>query len=341
MTLHVREIPWSESQSWDELVYSSQQGSVVLLHDFLHSWDQSNPTVGLIRLGCYSESNQLVGAQVLMYKKLLFLHFQGNLHSIYGGTPILRDSCEEHKPAQYEILSALAKKSSKLLPYLKLDCNPSLTDIRAYLDQGWEAYPQYTYIWSLEDLDAILKNMHRKSSYVRKAQELYDFECVPGSKIFNEFLTLYEQTVEKYEWKPSKTWKDAFIYRAQWLEGNDSLRAFTCRSKSGDLVGCVLYILSRTNRTAYFWMVGYDHQLNTKEFPPAIHYFAAQCLASEFSYIDFGESNHPSLDAFKDSLGGNVRPFWILKTRNASRWLNYYDSIKRKRDSISMFLQRF
>jgi hypothetical protein len=81
-------------------------------------------------------------------------------------------------------------------------------------------------------------------------------------------------------------------------------------------------------------MVGYDKKISSKEFPPAIHYYAAQNLCSEFSRIDFGEGTHTSLYAFKDSLGGYSTPFWILKTRNANNWIHFYESLKRIRYSM-------
>lgn len=341
MTFYIREISNSEGQLWDELICSSKQGNIFLCHDFLQAWDRTNPAVGSLRLGCYNKDNKLIGAQILVFRKILFLRFQGISYAYYGSSPIIKDQLGEEDPNPYEILSALARESKKYFPYLRLELHPSLNDIRAYLDQGWDAYPQATYIWDLRDLDAVLKQMHRKSCYVRKAQSLYNFECAPGHTITNEFLSLYEETMEKYEWKPTRTWKKAFISRLQWLEEQDLLRAYTCRTKSGDLIGIVLYILSYKDRTAYFWLVGYDHKLNTKEFPPAIHFYAAQCLAKEFSFIDFGEGTHPSLYAFKDSLGGHIKLYWVLKTQGTSHWIRFYTFLKSTFYTLSKIRQQF
>jgi hypothetical protein len=338
MNLHIREIPAHEKQAWDELVHSSRQGNVFLLHDFLLTWDKTDPTVGLLRLGCYSENNQLVGAQAIMFKKALFLRLQHMLSIFYASTPILREVAGEQSPTPFEILTALASESRKRFPYLRVEFHPSLTDMRAYLEQKWEVYPQYTYLWALDDLDALLKQMHRKSSYVRKALRLYTFGCEAGLAMIAEFLRLYEKTMTRYEWRPTPAWKTAFISRAEWLESQGLLKAYTCRAPSGDIMGIALYILSRLDRTVYAWLVGYDPQLDNKEFLPAIDYYAAQCLASEFSFIDFGEGTHPSLYAFKDSLGGCATPFWILKTRNATRWLRVYETLKRWRYAWSKSL---
>ena len=57
--------------------------------------------------------------------------------------------------------------------------------------------PEYTHTWDLRDLNAILKGMHRKQTYVNKAQDMYDFATEYGDEIINDFLRLYIETMKK------------------------------------------------------------------------------------------------------------------------------------------------
>jgi hypothetical protein len=263
------------------------------------------------------------------------MRVQGSFNIFYRCTPILAGDVPENSQEQYEILSALAQRTRKLFPYLKVEFCPTLTDARPYLDNGWSAMPEYTHTWDIRDLNALLKGMHRKQTYVNRAQEMYDFSTEYGDEIINDFLRLYIETMKKYDWEPPKGWRKDFSRKARWLSEQDLLRPFTCRFKNtGELVGVALYILSRENRTAYYWLIGYDHKLNSKEFPPAIHYHAAKSLAGEFDTIDFGEGGNPSLFAFKDSLGTDSIPYWVLTTGESSPLKKAYRALKIIREKI-------
>ncbi len=333
MKIEVREITKTDT-AWDGLVQNSRQNCVFVSRSFLETWTGKNPFWRLLKLGCFDEQGRLVGGQGIIHRKIVGVRVQNTLSIFYAGTPVLAGDIPENSPEQYEILSALARESRKHFPYMRIEFHPNLTDARAYLDNGWEAAPQYTHTWDLRDLNAVLKSMHRKQTYVRKAQDMFDFSIERGETIINDFLRLYAETMAKFGWQPPASWKTAFQHRAKWLESQDLLRPFTCRTKNGELVGVALYILSRESRVAYFWLVGYDHDRNSKEFPPAIHYYAAQNLAGEFDMIDFGEGGNSSLYAYKDSLGAESLPFWVLKTGGISNWAKIYQLLRKTRQAL-------
>jgi hypothetical protein len=337
MKIEVREVSATDT-AWDGLVRSSRQNCLFVAREFLETWAGEDPSWHLLKLGCYDETNRLICGQAIIHRKMMGVRVQNTLSTFYAGTPILAGEVPENSLAQYEILSALARESRKRFPYLRIEFHPHLTDARAYLDNGWEAAPQYTHTWDLRDLNAVLKSMHRKQTYVRKAQDMFDFSIEHGEEIVNEFLRLYAETMAKFGWQPPASWKEAFRRKARWLESQDVLRPFTCRTKAGEIVGVALYILSRESRTAYFWLVGYDHERNSKEFPPAIHYYAAQNLAAEFDMIDFGEGGNSSLFAFKDSLGTDSLPFWVLKSGDISGWVNVYLFLRKARQALLKFI---
>jgi hypothetical protein len=334
----VREVTAYEDTAWDELVYASQQKSLFLQAEFLKMWVETDPDLHMLRLGCYDENRQLVGGQTILHRRAFGVRLQNIVSIMYASTPILHPALQADQQAAQELLFTLLLASKKHFPYMRIEFNPSLSDVRPFLAQGWRAAPEYSHIWDISDPEVILKNMHRKRTYVRKAQETLLFARETGDVVLKEFFEQYKTTMGKYDWIPTPAWETSFYKRVKWLEGQNCMRLYTCRTKTGALVGAALYILSRPNQTAYFWMVSYDHTLDCKEFPPAIHWYAANELSPEFKYIDFSDGNTPSLYVFKDSLGTTSERYWVLTTPNAKRWLNFYYGVKKAKQTITNLL---
>jgi hypothetical protein len=339
MKFELREIKTLDA-AWDTFVGKSRQNDLFVTRSFLEEWVNLDPTWHLLTLGVFDENNDLVGALPMIHRKLMGIRVYSMLNIFYAGTPILAGHIPEYSPEQYEIMSLLAKGMQAKFPYIQIEFHPTLKDARAFIDNGWHVTPQYTLAWDLSDLNAVLKGMNRKQTYVRKAQTMFDFSIESGDAIIDDFLRLYSNTMARFEWKPPASWQEAFRRKAQWLEKHNLLRAYVCRTKEGLLVGIALYVLSRENRIGYFWLIGYDQELNSKEFPPAIHYFAAQNLAGEFDIIDFGEGANPSLYAFKDSLGANSLPFWVLSTQGNTSWVKLFDFLRDIRQAFIKLFQR-
>jgi hypothetical protein len=322
--MEVRKISADEGSAWDELIRSSRQGNIFLLHEFQTAWCETDPALHLLRLGCYDEQGKLVGGQSIFHRKALGLRIPVILNIFYASTPILSSSVQDDCLQQHAALFALARESRRHFPFLTIELHPTLKDARPYLEQGWHTHLEYTYVWNISDPDAILKDMHRKRSYVRKAREQFLFASETGESSMTEFLQLYRETMQKFGWRPEDRWGNIFSKRIEWMQSRDMVRLYTCRTKTGELVGGALYILSRANNTAYYWLIGYNHAINSKEFPPAIHWYAAQDLSPEFSLADFGEAGEQYLHAFKDSLGTYSTPYWSSQTPNTRRWSTLY-----------------
>jgi hypothetical protein len=333
--IKVRQISTNEGAAWDELVRSSRQGNIFLFHEFQTAWCETDPSLYLLRLGCYDETETLVGGQAIFHKKAFGLRIPTILSIFYGDTPILSSAVQDNTDQQHAVLSALARASSKYFLFLRIEFHPTLSDVRPYLEQGWHAKPEYAYVWEINDPNTILMNMHRKRSYVRKAQEQFLFAHETGDAIMSEFLRLYRETMQKFGLRTDEKWKTILRKRIEWMQARDIARLYTCRTKTGELIGVVTYILSRVNKTAYFMMIGYDHSINSKEFPPAIHWYAAQDLSPEFSHVDHSEAPQMNLYAFKDSLGTYSTPYWKLETPNTRRWQHFYNRLRKIKNVIT------
>jgi hypothetical protein len=337
--ISVRELASHDSAAWDELVRSSRQGIVYLLHDFLRTWTDTEPSLHLARLGCYDEHGQLVGGQAIFHRKAMGVRIQNNLNIFHTNTPILPRSIQDQGWKRYEVLAALAEESRKHFPYLRAEFHPSLNDARPFLEQGWRVSPKYTHVWDISDPESLLANMHRKRRYyVRNAHEHLLFACESGGAILKDFSRLYQENMRKFNWSPGHSWEKTFKKRVEWMQSQDYFRLYTCRKKDGQLLGMVTVILSRINQTAYGWLMAYDHSAGDKEFTPAINWFVARELSSDFRYYDIGEGYRPSLYSTKDSLGNSSILYWIVATQNTKRWTRIYNKLRGFKQSLSNIL---
>ena len=336
----VRELTAGEDAAWNELVLSSHQKTICLSTDFQKMWVEADPSLHMLRLGCFDDQGRLIGGQAFYHRKVLGFRLQYLPNIAYTNTPILSGLLQNNGRGKYIVLSALSNASRKYFPYQRVECDPSLTDVRPFLEHGWRAAPKYSHIWDIRDPEAILRRMHRKRRYVRNALENMLFARESGEAILTDFLRLYRETMKKFDWQPARAWEEAFRKRMEWLEARDCVRLYTCRMKTGDLVCAAVFLLSRPSQTVYSWLIGYDHTLNSKEFPPAINWYAARDLCAEFSYLEFFEGNELSLYAFKDSLGTYSAPYFVLKTQNADQLLHYYYKARKAIRHISGIFQR-
>jgi len=338
--LSVRELTAGESSVWDELVLSSRQGAVYLLHDFLKMWAETEPGLHLTRIGCYDEQGRLVGGQAIFHRKVLGVRVQNNLSIAHTSTPILPQTVQDQGRKRYQILEMLARESSRLFPYLRAEFHPSLIDARPFLEQGWRVVPKYTHLWDISDPEALLSNMQRKRRYyVRNAQKNLTFGGETGDSALREFVHLYRADMKKFNWRPERSWDETFTERVLWMEGRGCFRLYSCRTKEGRLLGMVTVILSRMNQTAYGWLMAYDHSGGNQEFTPAINWFVAQELSSEFRSYDIGESYRPSLYTAKDSLGNSSVPYWVVATPSTKGWTRVYNQFRDLKQTLSGILQ--
>jgi hypothetical protein len=337
--MEVRKISADEGWAWDELIRSSRQGNIFLSHEFQTAWCEADPALHLLRLGCYDEQGKLIGGQPIFYKKAFGLRIPLVLNIFYGNTPVLSSSVQDDCLQQHAVLSALARESRRHFPLLKVEFHPTLKDARPYLEQDWHAEPEYTHVWEINDPDAILMNLqHRKRQYVRKAREQFLFTYETNDAVVTEFFRLYRETMQKFDWRPEERWGKNLRKRIEWMRARDMVRLYTCRMKTGELIGAVMCVLSRSNRTVYSMYIAYDHSIQSKDFLPALDWYTAQDLSQEFSYVDLSEAPQPTLYGYKDSLGASSTQYWILETRNARRWRNFYDALRKLKRAITNHL---
>ncbi|HEX7556473.1 MAG TPA: hypothetical protein VF338_07595 [Leptolinea sp.] len=332
--MEIKEIAFQEHSAWDALVASSPEQTVFLTDDFLKTWVSADPEMDLFRLGCY-EDGSLVGGIVVLHKKTLkIIRIQNILSIFYASTPIISGKYPGHTARHYEIMTTLASSIRKYFPYLRLECNPCLDDVSAFLNEGWTCKPRYSHMWDIRDPEEMLNSMHRKKRYVKRAMKEYCFTCGIDEDI-EDFLTLYLRDLDRFSWQPSDYWIEAFRKRVTWMKSQNIFRLYTCRTQDGQLANSLACILSPCNKTAYGWLVAYDRDLQDNAVSPSIYYYAALDLCGQFDYLDIGEAANKSIYAYKDSMGTSIHPFWVMETTSAKSWLTIYKTLQRAKWALS------
>jgi hypothetical protein len=327
---------------WDQLVNSSPQGSFFLLDKCLSACVDNDPDLYLFRLGYFDNQNNLLGGQALLHKKKAgIVRVQTLTHTwSYLDTPVIAGHITQGSQEYYDIIQALADKVKKSFLYYKVFCHPSIQDVRPLLQNGWSAMPEYAHTWDLHNPEALLNDLKGKKRF-RQADSILqslNFANENGEGIIEEFITLYQKTAQEIGYKLSKSWEHIFRTLVNQMLDNNVIRFFTCRKKSGELVGVATYVIDPVQHSAYGWQLAHIPLQGEKDFIPALYIYAIKTLSNEVSTIDIAEGIRPALYYFKDSLGTKSTPLFSVETPNADLWKNLLTAARKAKQSIGKLL---
>ncbi len=318
MNLTVKKITQEHDADWDNLIKTSPQGSTLLLTECLLIWVETEPELHLLRLGCYNEKEELVGGQAFLFRYLAPGIRVGpiDLDIGYSNSPIIAMNVVPSSAEYFEIIQALADKVNRLGLHLRIYCHPSIQDIRPLLQHGWSAEPVYTHVWDMREPETLLKTLRstRRFRHEAAVRERLDFAEETNTKIIDEFILLYQISTKRTGVYLSKTWDTALRKRMEWLLAQNAIRFFTCRRKTGEILSIATYILNRFQNTCYGWLLAHDLSQGEKDYAQISYLYAIENLSREYSFIDIAEGVHPTLYAFKDSLGTTSVPYYIMDT---------------------------
>jgi len=319
-TFTIRRIDREDRPLWDELVTASPQGSVFLLDECLSLWVASEPRLHSLRFGCFDGEGRLVAGQVFLHRRKAFgIRVQTCLNFPYNSSPILAGCIRPGGVDYAAILQAFARKADQLFPTFCFECHPSLQDVRPLLESGWRAVPEYAHCWDLSAPEVLLEWLGDRSRFRRANEGLgrYVFADETSRDMAQAFPALYRKSAGRYGMELEATWEATFAARVGWLLDHDAARLFTCRRKDGTLLAILVCVLSRTHRIAHGWMLAYDRSLGDKEFLRALYLYALRQLAGTAIHVDIAEGIRPALYDFKDSLGTESTPYFLVESPRA------------------------
>jgi hypothetical protein len=332
--LAVRELGREDYAVRNQLVADSPQGNVFLHADWLQMLGDTDPDLRSLILGCFDDEGRLVGGQAVTYHQRWGMDISATFEFFYSGpmvAPVAGNQAGGVTRAA-AIVSALAEALAERLAYVEFETHPAFGDVRPFLYAGWQVVPTYTHIWPMDDVDRAWRAMSQgKRRRIERARKQFTFGVEEGDAVLDEYLPLHHQTVRKFYWQPSPTWEAIFRRRFHWMRERDGCRLYTARTGTGELAGGELVLLSREDETAYIWQQAFDREYLAQGISPALDWYAASDLATEFPQVNFGSSPYPSLAQFKDEMGAEpVVHFTVRKNNARFRWAIYQRALKLK-----------
>ena len=340
----VREITGNEDTLWNQLVNDSSQGNAFTRADCLQMLCATDPNLSLVRLGCF-EGTRLVGGQAIIYDTHWGFTLTPPFEFFYNGpllAPMARLSRASRAPMQLDVLGSLAKALAQRVDRLSFETHPSLSDVRALIELGWDVRPEYSHLWNVRDIQHVWNEMNRdKRRMIHQANEKFVFGRDESDDTLDAFLKLYHQTMEKFSWRPSPKWEAIFRARFRWLVERDLCRLYIARTIHGELAGGVVTLLSREDQSVYLYRQGSSVVFRDAGGVSALYWHVAQQVANEFSWVDFGGSPQPSLGRFKDFLGAQATLHFSVTHCNHPRRWQAYQLAQHYKDRTYNFLMRF
>ena len=335
--LAVRELERKDYAAWNQLVADSPQGNAFLRADWLQMLCDTDPDLRPLILGCFDNKGRLVGGQAVMYQQRWGMSISVTFEFFYSGPMVapLAGNQARCVTRTVAIVSALAEALAKRLAYVEIETHPAFNDARPFLNAGWRVVPVYTHIWRMDDVDRVWRAMSRgKQSRIKRARKHFTFGVEEADAVLNEYLPLHRQTVRKFSWQPSPTWEAIFRRRFHWMRQRDGCRLYAARTDAGELAGGELVLLSQEDKTAYIWQQSFDRKYLAQGLSPALDWYAASDLATEFPRIDFGSSPYSSLSQFKDEMGAEAVMHLAVRKNNMRFRLAVYERALKLKDSV-------
>jgi hypothetical protein len=336
--LTLRAITSEDRQVWDALIDDSPQGSVFLLDGCLSLWVASEPRLHMLRFGCFDGAGRLVAGQVFLHrKKTLGIRVQTCLNFPYNCSPILARSLHPESPEYAVILQALARQAERLFPSFCFECHPSLQDVRPLLELGWRAMPEYAHTWDLREPDKLLQWLSNKGRFRQANDALGRFSYADETSLETValFPPLYRKSAQRYKLTLEDDWEATFQARIEWLLDHNAARCFTCRRLDGTLLGILIYVLNRAHGTAFGWMVAYTLEPGERDFLRGLYLFSLGHLAGETRQVDIAEGIRPALYDFKDSLGTDSTPYFLVENPRAELCRKVFKVYRRTRGLLA------
>lgn len=329
----VRFLTEEEFENWDKLVSESQRGT--LFHKVF--WLKASNLPFKI-IGCFSADNEiLAGIPITYQKKLGFTIVRPPFLTPYLGI-VFKDNNSKYVSRiskEKELMISLVKKIKENMLFAYIELGFDFSDLQPFIWQGFSSRVHYTYLLSIENLEATWDNMDAKRrNDIKRAEK--DGIIIKTSTNFDETFALVEKTFGRQD-KSIGFKSIAYRYDESTSQNNQS-RSFLAVNKDGKAIATV-YIVWDEKRS-YYLLGGYDnershHGASALAIWEAIK-FTKECLG--LNEFDLEGSMVPQIEQFFRKFGGRLTPCYTVvwgKPYIEPLWFGY--EILRKRNKYSSF----
>jgi hypothetical protein len=181
---------------------------------------------------------------------------------------------------------------------------------------GCTAEQTYTHVWPAGEADSVVSLLNRsKRREMKAAQAKHEFRWqAMDDPALARFDALHNVTLEKFRWVAPAWWRISLLKNMNQLSNLGICRlAIAGLPEEKTFCAGVSVLLSPEHETAWLWRVAY--QTDDPGLIPALYVWVAMEIKKEFGpqmKINFGGSPRSSLALFKDFLGAEITPHWIV-----------------------------
>ncbi len=330
--LEFRCVREADNSAWDALVAESPTANRFLRSDCLRMLEETDSIGVRFRRACaFASDGSLRGGWALPYLERLGVRASTYFELFYAGpmlAPELESGSVHFARERLEVLRGMAEDHGRRLHLIESEAHPRFRDARGPHYAGWQVQTIYTHIWDFESPDELFGNMNReRRRLIRRAGESYQFAPLPPETAAADFIPVYRDLMQKFDWVPAPQWDRDLKQRLDWMIANEVAGVYGARDREGTLQAAVIVLLSKEDRTLYLWRCGYNEKAGGNSIVPALYWNASlhwRELWGAPLHANLGGSPHYTLTQFKDSLGADaaahLRLVWNAPGVRSAGW---------------------
>lgn len=311
--LLVRELAPAEYEAWAKLVASSEQGSVYALPAYLEALCRA--TGASFRIVAVFHDGQLVGGVPLYERRARAGTIVANRTLLYYNGIVLglppKKWPTDRATLTATVLSALAADlEARRFAQLLLHNRSTLSDVRAFLQRGWETLLSYTYVVPVVDIDAqwekVDPNLKRMITRCERDGLAYRED--------DDFDALYRLHLQTHQRKGAPLYLPQAAFRRYY---EDLSRAGLARLGHVVLAGEVIasqLMLTGPHPVAHIVCAGADEQHLKLGASAFLRWQSLIARARDgYQAVDLTDATLNPVTRFKSQLGGELTPTWSLE----------------------------
>ncbi|MEI8205468.1 MAG: hypothetical protein WCG03_01165 [Kiritimatiellales bacterium] len=337
----IRLVRPDEDARWDAFVRRSPNGNAFLLSATLRALAaHETPVAQVRRIGAFAEGGTLEAGWAVLVRRRAGMRYCSSFPLFYAG-PLLAPEWNEPDRAtqRMDLLYGLAKEMQRGLDTMDTEAAPGLSDVRGLIYAGCVVEQIYSHIWPAcvpEELHRLPNRSKRQEAAAAAKRHVFGWRQTDAD-LLETFDRLHNQTLRKFKWVASDTWRKSLLRNVATLEASGICRVFAAASVDEPERPCALVtvLFSREHRTAWLWRVAY--QTDDSGLIPALYLHAAEAVKRENGFdwiINFGGSPNLSLARFKDYLGAVPTPHWRIRWQRYSLKAIHWNFLKVIKEAV-------
>ena len=290
MTVDVRILGRSDSETWDGFVKRSPHGSFFYRSTWLEIAEKVFGNEIEI-YACVDRGEIVCGCPVSVKKKGFFTMARRPFATPYAGIILGGREDDVEARAMTEMIRFLSSRFN----YTKLVNTPSFRNMEPFREHGWSVGDKYTYIIDLDDEERIWKRFECDlRNVIRKAQR-NDIN-VRACWDVDRFYELYKGTFENRGISITIT-RDAICGLCDRLKTEGIGSLFTAEMPSGEIGAAAVVTWDETS--AYYLLSASHTVLRKLGAPSLLLWEIIRGMSRRFASFDLVGANIPSIAQFK------------------------------------------